>query len=46
LLLGAGITAAGPTDHVLGRALDKVAAAGRSNVVGEVAAWAMLHGRV
>lgn len=46
LLLGAGITAADPTDAALGRAVDKVAAAGCSNVVGELAAWAMLHGQV
>jgi hypothetical protein len=46
LLLGAGITAADLTDDALGRALDKLAAAGGATVFSAVAARALLHDRV
>ncbi|AEJ38307.1 IS4 family transposase [Sulfobacillus acidophilus TPY] len=46
LLLGAGITATDLTDDALGRALDKIAAAGGATVFSAVAARALLHDRV
>lgn len=46
LLLGVGITAADLTDDALGRALDKLAAAGGAPVFSAVAARALLHDQV
>ncbi len=46
LLVGAGITAADLTDEALGRALDKLAAAGGATVFSAVAARALLHDQV
>jgi hypothetical protein len=46
LLLGSGHTAADFTDDALGRALDKVAAAGGATVFSAVATRALLHDHV